>query len=252
MNVYYLWSSPEKPIQNDHLLINHPDWIDNKVPDQMDIGLMLKKMKKDRKINGEGFCTFCTHPEVDAHLQNVITELLQNYRLDGIHFDYIRYVDAGYGMNPTGLKFLNYSNNIPGLPSVEIQDKPSFEEYKRNAITNFIDKASKRIRAYQPNCIISTAVKPNIVNAKTTFAQEWDIWLKKGYIDWAVPMNYTSENGIFERNINIMKDNLSDQLLNKIIMGIAAYNQSARSVGQKIYKTGKSNFGGFSIFLYCL
>ncbi|MBI89252.1 MAG: hypothetical protein CMG60_04120 [Candidatus Marinimicrobia bacterium] len=251
MNVYYLWSSSEKPIQNDHLLINHPDWIDNKVPDQMNIGLMLEKMKKDRKINGEGFYLAPTHPEVDAHLQNVITELLQNYRLDGIHFDYIRYHDAGYGMNPTGLKFfLNYSNNIPGLPSVEIQDKPSFEEYKRNAITNFIDKASKRIRAYQPNCIISAAVKPNIVNAKTTFAQEWDIWLKKGYIDWAVPMNYTNENGIFERNINIMKDNLSDQLLNKIIMGIAAYNQSARSVGQKIYKTGKSNFGGFSIFSY--
>ena len=39
-------------------------------------------MKKDRKINGEGFYLAPTHPEVDAHLQNVITELLQNYNLD--------------------------------------------------------------------------------------------------------------------------------------------------------------------------
>ena len=91
-NVYYLWSSPQKPSQDGHVLLNHPDWIDTKVPDEMDVGLMLKKMEKDRKINGEGFYLAPTHPEVEAHLQNIITELLQNYRLGGIHFDYIRYL----------------------------------------------------------------------------------------------------------------------------------------------------------------
>ena len=62
-------------------------------------------------------------------LQNIITELLQNYRLDGIHFDYIRYHDIGYGMNPNWIKvLLNYSGNIPGIQSIKIQEKPSFSE----------------------------------------------------------------------------------------------------------------------------
>ena len=27
MNVYYLWSSSQKPFQSDHLLLNHPEWL---------------------------------------------------------------------------------------------------------------------------------------------------------------------------------------------------------------------------------
>ena len=76
----------------------------------------------NRKIIGEGFYLAPTHPEVEIHLQNVITELLQNYQLDGIHFDYIRFHDAKSGMNPIGLKvFLNHSNSLPGLPSLELK-----------------------------------------------------------------------------------------------------------------------------------
>ena len=104
MNVYYLWSSHQKPSQNDHLLLNHPEWLDNKTPDFMDVFSMLNLMGKNKKINGEGFYLAPTHPEVDAHLQNVVTELLQNYQLNGIHFDYIRYHAFGWGMNPVGLK----------------------------------------------------------------------------------------------------------------------------------------------------
>ena len=69
------------------------------------------------------------------------TELLQNYNLDGIHFDYIRYHALGWGMNPTGLKFfLNYSNGMPGLPALEVKQKPSFDDYKRSAITKFLKR----------------------------------------------------------------------------------------------------------------
>ena len=92
-----------------------------------------------------------------------ITELLQNYRRDGIHFDYIRFHDSKSGMNPVGLKlFLNYNNSLPGLPSLELNKAPSFSDFQKASITSFIRKASLRIRAYQPNCIISAAVKPNL------------------------------------------------------------------------------------------
>ena len=250
-NVYYLWSSPDIPYQQDHLLLSHPNWIDTKDPDLLDVGYTLSEMKKNRKANGEGFYLAPTHPEVDAHLQHVITELLQNYNLDGIHFDYIRYHDLGWGMNPIGLKyFLNYNRSIPGLPALEIKEKPSFAEFKRSAITGFISKASTRIKAYQPDCIISAAVKPNLYNARNTFGQEWDVWLAGGYIDWAVPMNYSMNLKTFDKNIQIMKENLPEKYLNRVIMGIATYNQSAKNAGKKIAHTGKNNFGGISIFSY--
>ena len=107
-----------------------------------------------------------------------------------------------------------------------------------------------RIKAYQPKCIISAAVKPNLFNAKNTFGQEWDVWLTRGYIDWAVPMNYSNENKTFENNLKIIKDNIPSKYLNRIIMGIGAYNQNPRFAGQKIYRAGKYDFGGISIFSY--
>jgi len=250
-NVYYLWSSPDIPSQADHLLLSHPGWIDSKSPDPLDIAKTMSEMKKNRQTNGEGFYLAPTHPEVDAHLQNVLTELLQNYSLDGIHFDYIRYHDLSWGMNPIGLKFfLNYNSSIPGLSSLEVKQKPSFAEYKRSSITGFISKASTRIKAYQPDCIISAAVKPNLFNARNTFGQEWDVWLAGGYIDWAVPMNYTMDLSTFDKNIQIMKNNLPDKYMERIVMGIATYNQNARNAGRKIYHTGKNDFGGISIFSY--
>lgn len=251
LNVYYLWSSPNLPVQQDHLLRTHPSWLDSNKPDPINVPVVLNKMKLDRKFNGEGFYLSPTHPEVDAHLQNIITEIVQNYSLDGIHFDYIRYHDLGWGMNPTGLKFfLNYSGNIPGIPALQIQEKPSFAEFKRTAITAFLSKASTRIRAYQPNCLISAAVKPNLNNARNTFGQEWDVWLAGGYIDWAVPMNYTSNEKIFNKNIKIMKENLPERYHDRIIMGIGVYNQDASSSGRKIYQVAKNKFSGISIFSY--
>ena len=251
MNVYYLWSSNQKPLQSDHLLLNHPEWLDNKTPDFIDVEKMLKLMEKNIKINGEGFYLAPTHPEVDAHLQNVVTELLQNYQLDGIHFDYIRYHAFGWGMNPIGLNsFLNHSSTMPGLPSLNLQNKPKFSDFKKSAITKFLEKSSMRIRAYQPNCTISAAVKPNLESAHNNFGQEWDLWLEKGYIDWAVPMNYTRVNKIFKENISSMKQGLEADLIENIIMGIGVYNQNYKSAGQKIIETQKNNFGGVSIFSY--
>ena len=46
LNVYYLWSSAEKPFQDDHVLLNHPDWLDTKIPDQMNVPKVMAKMKK--------------------------------------------------------------------------------------------------------------------------------------------------------------------------------------------------------------
>ena len=251
MNVYYLWSSHQKPSQNDHLLLNHPEWLDNKTPDFMDVSSMLNLMVKNKKINGEGFYLAPTHPEVDAHLQNVVTELLQNYQLDGIHFDYIRYHAFGWGMNPVGLKrFLSHSSSMPGLPSLNLKNKPQYSEFKKSAISEFLRKSSMRIKAYQPNCTISAAVKPNLESAHKNFGQEWDFWLDKGYIDWAIPMNYTRENKLFRENIFSMKKVLDSEMISNVIMGIGIYNQNYKSAGQKIIETKKSNFGGVSIFSY--
>ena len=85
---------------------------------------------------------------------------------------------------------------------------------------------------------------------KITFYQEWDEWLIGGYIDWAVPMNYTSNSDIFEKNIRIIKDGLPKKYLKKIMMGIGIYNQNYKSSLKKIEITKNYDLLGYSVFSY--
>ena len=54
----------------------------------------------------------------------------------------------------------------------------------------------------------------------------------------------------FDNNLKIISDNIPKKYMEQIIMGIGAYNQNSRSTGQKIYRVGKNNFGGISMFSY--
>jgi hypothetical protein len=54
----------------------------------------------------------------------------------------------------------------------------------------------------------------------------------------------------FDKNIRIMKENLPLKYLDRVVMGIATYNQNARNAGKKIYHAGKNDFSGISVFSY--
>ena len=249
INIYYLWSSPIKPPQIDHLFFQKPEWLDRNVHDKYILKKKFLIEKEITSIHKEGFFLAPTNPDVNFHLISVISELTQNYQVDGIHYDYIRYHSADYGYNKVGLSIFSELNNYNNKLSDEDFDR-IFLDYKINSITEFVKKANLEIKNNLPNCVISAAVKPNIFNAKLTFSQEWDLWLSAGYIDWAVPMNYKTDNDDFVQNMYIIKDNLPRKFHDKIIVGISTYNQSPRSAGKKINRLKRMNFNNISIFSY--
>ena len=196
-------------------------------------------------IDGEGFYLAPTNTLVNKYLISVVDELSRNYKLNGIHYDYIRYHNPNYGYNEIGLsdfkkKYYNHDANNEALLS----------EFKRNSITEFVKEASKIIKSNSDGIIISAAVKPNIYDAKLLFCQEWDLWLSAGYLDWAVPMNYMVKNDDFAQNMYLIRDSLPRKYHNKIIVGISIYNQNAKLAGKKIEGLRKMNFKNISIFSY--
>ena len=251
INVYYLWSANRMPLQHDHLLNTHPQWLDSKEFRYVNVKNMLSTMNRSKGAYGEGFYLAPTHPDVEKYLLNLITELARQYPIDGIHLDYIRYHDLEYGFNPVGLEiFKGEYPNLAETPNSVIREKPSWGNFRRKTITQFVEKASKIIRINSPDCIISAAVKPNIYIARNRYGQEWDLWLSAGYLDWAVPMNYATEKDDFDLNIRVMQDNLPKKYHEKIIMGISTYNQSARSAGKKVQHAKKLNFPNICFFSY--
>ena len=243
LNIYYLWSSNQSPKSDNHLLLTKPGWLDRKQDDEYILG--GRYLNSDNyNIDGEGFYLAPTNIEVNNYLIDVISELLNNYRFDGIHYDYIRYHSINYGYNLHGYKYLFKNKDGKDINTNLLNN------LKRNAITDFVKRSNYLIKEILPNCIISAAVKPNIYNAKITYGQEWDLWLSAGYLDWVVPMNYLVDDNDFIKNIYIMKDNIPEKYYSKIVIGVSIYNQSAKSAGRKVSKLKKMNFKNISIFSY--
>jgi uncharacterized lipoprotein YddW (UPF0748 family) len=260
VNVYLLWSDDEAPLSEKHLLRRHPEWVDR---DQSPAALKDITVRQGKyRIDGEGIYLAPHHPEVTPHLLAVFRELAENYSIDGLHLDYVRYKDADYGNNPAALArykaqggddppvFLSTQWAVdPEDPQVNLS-LGKWSDYRRAAVTDLVKKTKAMLAEVRPGCILSAAVKPNLIEARNRYFQEWDVWLAAGYLDWAVLMNYSPSLRTFAANIDLIYDNLPQKYRDRIIMGIATYNQSALDAADKIKYSRITHFRGISLFSY--
>ena len=260
VNVYFLWSSKSLPKDERHILHMQQQWLDTTEEWPVDVGKQLEMVAVNN--NSEGLFLSPNHPDVNEYLIKVFRELITNYDIDGLHLDYIRYQDAEYGRNPYAIaQFKSESGNDPGPWFLEMErstiasprliaNMKRWNNFKRKAVTSLVKDTRALVDKVRPDCIISAAVKPNLYVARERYFQEWNVWLAAGYLDWVVPMNYSSKKREFARNIDVINDNFPKKYREKIIMGIALYNQTPSEASEKIKFSRLRQFPRISIFSY--
>ena len=259
VNVYILWSSKSLPNDERHILHMQQQWLDTTEEWPVDVG---KKLDMVGVNNNEGLFLSPNHPDVNGYLIKVFRELITNYDIDGLHLDYIRYQEAEYGRNPYAIaRFKSESGNDPGPWFLEMErstiasprliaNMKRWNNFKRKAVTSLVKDTRALVNEVRPDCIISAAVKPNLYIARERYFQEWNVWLAAGYLDWVVPMNYSSKKREFARNIDVIDDNFPKKYREKIIMGIALHNQTPSEASDKIKFSRLRQFPRVSIFSY--
>ena len=189
VNTYILWSSDKKPIQSNHLFNTNPNWIDQNTRELLDLN---QDIKKNRILNKgfEGFYLSPNHPKVNSYLVTIVRELIQNYDIDGIHLDYVRYHDSDYGKNPVAIAYYRKYHGINALSSNQLSrsEMSEWNDYRRKSVTDLVRELRKMIDYLDPNVELTAAVKPNLYEARDRFFQEWDVWLAAGYLDKALVM----------------------------------------------------------------
>ena len=260
VNVYLIWSNRIMPIDKKHIIYNNEDWVDTIEEWPLNINRQLNRVSRNNE--GEGVFLAPNHPEVSNYLVSVFKEIIDNYEIDGLHLDYIRYQDADYGRNPYAIaKFKKDVGRDPNPWFLEMErsnvasqrligNLKQWNNAKRSSITNLVKEIKKLINDTRPNIMLSAAVKPNLYVARERFLQEWDVWLAAGYVDWVVPMNYSPIMSDFSQNISVINDNFPKKYRDKIIMGIALYNQSSVDAAKKIKYSIEEKFVGISVFSY--
>ncbi len=259
VNVYLFWSSKRMPTDKKHLIYTNKDWIDTTEEWPVDIDKQLNNIKKNE---GEGLFLAPNHPKVNNYLVSVFKEILLNYEIDGLHLDYVRYQDVEFGRNPYAIaKFKQDVGRDPNPWFLEMErsnvasqrligNLKQWNNAKRKSITNLVKELRGLINDIDPDILLSAAVKPNLYVARERFLQEWDVWLAAGYVDWVVPMNYSPKMSDFSQNISVINNTFPKKYRDKIIMGIALYNQSSNEAAKKIRYSIKEKFVGISVFSY--
>lgn len=208
-----------------------------------------------------------SHPENVKLELNVLLEIVENYDVDGVQLDYIRYPGAHACYCEECRKRFAFATQtqiddwpasvLPkgisvGEPSQSRFLMNAYTEWRVQQITRLVRLLHKRARELKPDIKISAAVFGGYPACVTSIGQDWVAWAKAGYLDFVCPMNYTEDTTYFT---NLLENQLA--LLPKgftIYPGIGATATNSlltpdAVVGQ-IYLARLLGASGWTIFDY--
>ena len=140
-------------------------------------------------------------PEVRAMLVQAAGEILERYRVDGLHLDFVRYPNY-YGVLGEGTRRrfeAARGQKIADWPEAA-RRRPLFHELVRwrcAQTTALVSEIRHLQRRKAPGTWLTAAVLGKYPTCVESVGQDWEGWLEQGYLDYVMPMNYTEQREAF-------------------------------------------------------
>jgi uncharacterized lipoprotein YddW (UPF0748 family) len=262
---------PEAP---QHVFNKHPEWL--AVPRAVAGELYLMPANDPRyrarivewsKANRgelEGVYTGPANPKVRDHIYQIWMDVVRQYAVDGMHFDYVRFASPDFDYSRTSIEnFLKWLK--PKLTAADRQTlktavkrdplaateafKDKFADFQREQITILVERIYRGVKKRRPEVMVSAAVFANDENAYTRRFQDWRRWLKMGILDVVCPMAYTPDTQVFRQQIEVATSNAHPNG-RQIWAGIGAYRIPAESAIEKINAARTIGADGIILFSY--
>lgn len=208
-------------------------------------------------IEGKGIFLNPASKEVQELIINGIREVVENYNIDGIHFDDYFYPDDTIDLESYD-KYKEKNNNI------------SLEEYRRENILTLIKNTYSSIKKINKNVVFGIAPEGNIENNYNKhYLDIKEILSNEGYIDYIMPQIYYGfENQVkpFIETIEVWDSLITTKNI-KLIPALAFYKtgniDEYAGAGKNEWKINddiikkeiliarnKKHYAGFSLFRY--
>ncbi len=175
--------------------------------------------------------------------------LVENYDLDGINLDYIRFPEeyrASYGFDEnTAVLFEEKTGINPFNIKSGSSQSAEWNKFRESLITQMVKETSIVLRSIRPGLIVSADVIPGREEAQYRALQDWSLWLEEGYLDFVLPMTYT-ENLFSELSKWIQED--TRELDYPIYPGVSVFKLSPAQVIEQVDEINNLNRTGLSLF----
>jgi uncharacterized lipoprotein YddW (UPF0748 family) len=201
INATTLWNLASRPSSPDHAFNRHG-------PDAEGADRWLNRRHDGVELMGNNAFIDPGNPDAVEYVVDGVSSIIDNYDVDGVNFDHIRYPDYNsgefvndWGYTEVALERFHAATGRDDVPAV---DDPQWSDWRRDQATAMVRKLSLASFEADPDVRVS-------VNA-TTYAygpasyggwegtrpytnvlQDWRAWMEEGIVDLNVPMNYKRE-----------------------------------------------------------
>lgn len=213
INVVQVFAGNELNILNDvnHIVQRKPGWV-----------------IEDYRDGSKSYWLDPGLPEVREYISDMIKEMVENYDVDGVHLDYIRY--PGKNFNDE-FSFSVYGNGL-------LRD-----EWRRKNITELIELINKKIKAVKPYIKLGATPIGIYKNHSgmyglegfTQVYQDAREWLKKGLLDYIAPQIYWPFDNNYRFDL-LAKEWIDNSFGRNVVIGIGAYKPEVKNEIEKMIK----------------
>ncbi len=151
------------------------------------------------------------HPAAADYVAKFYASIVENYDVDGVQFDRVRYPDTSdaqsrpiWGYNKTALKRFQLETNRTDVP---VATDEQWSQWRRDQITNLVRRVYLETKLRKPQLWVGAATITYNTAPRTleqfmktrTYSevlQDWPSWMREGIVDLNLPMSYKRESDL--------------------------------------------------------
>jgi uncharacterized lipoprotein YddW (UPF0748 family) len=242
-----------QPLPRGHVVERHPEWV--MAPRSVASSALVAKGERRLKLimeagraegDVEGYYLSPAVPEVGAHLEAVVRELVRGYAVDGLHLDFIRYPGPGFDWSRASLEGFRREAGSGDLLSAPSRNPAAWDEYRRRVLTALAARLADAARSERPGVLVSAAVAPDEAQAVAQKFQDWPAWLDAGILSAVCPMTYTTDDRIFQSQVETARGKAVRG--QPVWAGVGAYRLDPVAVVEKVALARLSGARGVVLF----
>jgi uncharacterized lipoprotein YddW (UPF0748 family) len=181
---------------------------------------------------------------------SAVREIVARYPVDGVQLDYIRFCEQ------PSCYCLHCRNEFEKSMGKRMKTWPAdvvvglyasrFSEWKQEVINGWMYQCSADAKRVHPGIIVSAAVFPELNRAREEKAQNWKVWVDRGWVDYVCTMTYTPSLAEFETRIRSQEAIVSCQ---RLVVGVASWKLiNINDLDDKISAIRRRKISGFALF----
>ena len=156
-------------------------------------------------------------PEARRFVKSLVMEVVNNYDVDGIQLDYIRYPFNGKG-GEMGFDFggrLNFERESRlSLDRMDDKTRKAWINWKAAQVSSLVQEISNAVRNAKPAIRISAAVYAMPRDQRMNLIQQdWELWVSNGWVDTINPMTYVIKGNELQKMAGYVNKSIDNKAM---------------------------------------